>query len=124
MGGHLVLDGPQGGEGGHRRVQAGGGQARQLVRQHGHLLLGGEDDLDPEGRGSLEHGVEPGEGVGPERGDPHQVAHVPGEAGQAERVAHGHQDVVAELVEPGGDLPGRQSRALGEQDPHGLKYIR
>ena len=124
VGGHLVLDAPQGSEGWYRRAQAGGGQARQLVGEDRHLLLGGEDDLDAQRDGSLEHDVEPCERVLTERGDPHQTTNVPGEAGQAQWVADGRDDLVAELVELSRDLPGCQPGALREHDPHDTKYMR
>ena len=90
------------------------------MRQNGHLLLGREDDLDTQDDGPFENGFEPSERVLAERGDTHEVVHVPGEAGQAQWVADRGQDLMAEFVEPGGDLSGRQARALGEEHLHGF----
>ena len=110
----------KGGTAVHRPAAA---QARELVRQDRHLLLGGEHDLDVQRDGSFQDGVEPPERVRTERGDPHEAADVPGEAGEAQRVAHRREDLVAELVEPGRDLPRRQSRALGQQHSHGAPFM-
>ena len=98
-------------------------QARELVRQHRHLFLGGEHDVDAQRDGPFQDGVEPPERVRTERGDPHEVADVAGEAGQAQGIAHRRQDLVAELVEPGRDLPRRQPRTLGQQHSHGAPFM-
>jgi hypothetical protein len=51
-----------------------------------------------------------------------QRADVASEAGQAQRVGDGRRDVVPEMVQTGGNLPGREAGPLGHQDAHEIKY--
>jgi hypothetical protein len=89
-----------------------------LVRKHGHLLLGREDHVDVCGSGDTQEAIEPDQGRCAEGGDPVQGADVAGEPGQADRVGDRRRDVVSQMVEPGGHLPGCEAGAFGQQDPH------
>jgi hypothetical protein len=125
QGRHLVLHLDQGGERRHGRGEAGLGQSGELMREHGDLLLGGKDHVDPGSDRRLEQPVEPLQGLAAELRHPVQRADVVGEAGQAERVGYGRRHLVSQLVQPGGHLTAGQSGAFGQEDSHGIgiQYI-
>ena len=116
--GHLVLHGGEGGEVRHDGGHPGRRQPVGTGRQHGHLLLGGEERIEAAGRPHRQGRVEPGERVRAVRGDAVEPADAPGEPGQGQRIGRQHLDLVPGLGQPSRRLPGRQARAVAEQDPH------
>ncbi len=116
----LVLHLQQGGKRRHGGRKASVGEARQLVREHRDLLLGGEDDIDFLLLRHCEQVVEPVHGSRTERRDRHEGMHVPGEPGEAQGAGHGHGNVVSHAVQLGRHLTGRQPCPFGEKDSHAI----
>ena len=93
---------------------------RELMRKHGDLFLGGEDDFDLCPPGLLEQVIEPGHGSPAEGGDRQECPNMTGETGEAHGVRHGDRDMVSHAVQLGRHLPGRQAGPFGEENSHGV----
>ena len=118
-GAELVLNARQGGEGRDRGRQPRRPRAAgDRPRHDGRLLLGGQEHLVTVPRRDGQRCVQPGQGIGAERGHPMPGRDRPGPPGQR-RAVRG-QDPYA--VPRGGQqprgLPGGQARALAEKDAH------
>ena len=120
VGADLVLHPRQRFEVRHDRSHPAFAQARRLGREHGHLLLGGHEQVEAVRAVVVDRRVEPTERVHTKTRDRDDLAHVAGETAQAHRVGREHLDVMAGAPEQSRALASGQPRPVAQQDPHAV----